>query len=103
MIMEMKVRERTHVVILAIGDVGDVSNGSCIEIPEGEKRRSGLSEFRSAYVQVAEYNVDQTPDSLHYNPASPALGHFSKPFIAQIGRALAANLRNKRAIRIDRQ
>ncbi|MBI2717945.1 MAG: hypothetical protein HY245_06315 [Rhizobiales bacterium] len=99
----MKGLTKTHVVILAISDMGDSASGTCIEIPDTEKRRAGLSEFRPAYVHLAEYNVDQTPDSLYYNPAAGPLGRFSRPFITQVAHALLTNLRNRRAVRIDRQ
>lgn len=103
LIMKMKGLTKTHMVILAISDMGDSTSGTCIEIPEVEKRRAGLNEFRPAYIHLAEYNVDQTPDSLYYNPAAAPLGRLSKPFTAQVARALVANIRGKRASRADRQ
>jgi hypothetical protein len=88
--------------IVAISDLRSSAKGSCIEVPQVERQRAGLSDFREAYVHVDEYNVVRQSQSWSYDPRTPPLGRFSKTFIMRIAKALAENVRAGRATRIDR-
>ena len=90
------------IAIVAISDLRNPDSGACIEIPETEKLRAGLDEFRKAYVHLNEYNIDRKHASSTFNSRLPVLGRFSKPFFIKLSQALAANIRMSRATRIDR-
>ncbi len=89
-------------VIIAISDLEEKSEGGCLKVPEAEMASSGLSQFRNAYVHVLEYNVDRETHSVTYLPRDGVKGRFSKPFIERIAKALAENIRLGRAAQIVR-
>jgi hypothetical protein len=93
----------TAIVIVSISDMPGPAPDFCIAVPPHEMERGGLSAFRSAFVQLDQYNVDQVENSFHYNPAAPVMGQFSEPFVATLARTLAHAIRIGRAERIDRK
>jgi hypothetical protein len=88
--------------IVAISDKPNRTRGMSLEIPPEEFPGAGLSQFRVAFVHLDQYNIDRRDNSYNFNPKVKPMGAFSTRFTARIAAELAANIRAKRALRIDR-
>lgn len=88
--------------LVAISDFENKAKGACVRVPEAEKARAGLSEFRNAFVHLSEYNIDREKRSVSYDARAEIRGRFSKPCVAMLAKHLAANIRRGNAAKIDR-
>ena len=91
----------THLALLAISSQPPSIPQTAIEIPEIECRRSGLGEFKRAWITISEYNYDIAERSFYFDQAQPVLGRFSKSFMMQLAKAVGPLMRQGRG-RIDR-
>jgi hypothetical protein len=87
------------IVLLAITSKRPAPSQAAVEIPENEKRRTGLDADKRLWVVLDEYNTDTVGESLYLVPGSLA-GHFGKTFFLALLRAFA-KVRLK-AHRVDR-
>lgn len=92
----------THLFLLAITGTRPDGDRAAIEIPEIEKRRAGLKEWKRGWVIIDECNYDIAEGSFHLNMATPPLGRFSEAFTNQIKDALRTAITGGDLIRIDR-
>jgi hypothetical protein len=101
----LRVRDPTedihHLVLLAISSQPPRSGQRAIEVPDTERRRSGLTRYPRAWIIVSEFNHDVAERSWYYDPRQPQLGVFSTRFVKEIAQELRAAL-SKRGARIDR-
>ena len=91
----------THLALLAISSRPPTASEVALEVPEIERRRAGLSDFRKAWVTVGEYNYDVAERSFFLEPGLPVLGQFGRAFMRKIAMA-AAPLFAARQGRVDR-
>ena len=103
LIFKLKAGPRhTSLAIVAISDRAGDDPMMSIRVPEEERLRAGLNEFRNAFIHLDQYNVDRAGNSHNFDPGTRILGQFSGHFVGRLAAALAANIRAKRATRIDR-
>jgi hypothetical protein len=81
-----------HLLLLAISSQPPRAEQSAIEIPETERRRSGLTRYPTAWIVTSEYNYDIAERSFYYDPVRPVLGRFSPRFMRQIAAALRQSM-----------
>lgn len=91
----------THLALLAISSQSPREGQLAIEIPEFERRRAGLSDWKQAWVTVSEYNYDIAEQSYYYDPNLPPIGRFSKQFMQKLA-VDAAPLFQKSDARVNR-
>ena len=48
----------THLALLAISSQPPGGEQAALEIPDIERRRAGLSDWRRAWITISEYNCD---------------------------------------------
>jgi hypothetical protein len=94
-------RDITHLVLLAISSQAPRDPQRALAIPDTEKRRAGLAEWKSAWITVSEYNYDIAERSFYFEPSQPPLGAFSGKFLGRIAAAFRPTL-VQRSARIDR-
>jgi len=58
-----------------------------LEIPQLECRRTGIREWKDAWITVSEFNHDLAEVSFYYDPSAEVLGSFSKGFLAKVAAA----------------
>ena len=87
------------IVLLAITSKHPMPSQAAVEIPENEKRRTGLDADKRLWVVLDEYNTDTVGESLYLVPGSLA-GNFGKRFFLTLLRAFAKVRLNAR--RVDR-
>ena len=92
----------THLFLLAITGTRPDKGRAALEIPEIEKRRAGLKEWKQGWVIVDECNYDIAERSFHLDLTSAPLGRFSEAFTDQIKDALRTAITAGELIRIDR-
>ena len=92
----------THLFLLAITGTLPGADRIALEIPEIEKRRVGLKEWRRGWVILDECNYDIAERSFHFAPDTPSLGRFSEAFTGQIKTAMRAAIAGGALRRIDR-
>lgn len=93
--------DATHLALLAISSRPPTADQVALEVPEIECRRGGLSEFKQAWISVSEYNYDIAERSYYLDPAQPAIGRFSKPFMMRLAAALSPLFKLSQS-RVDR-
>ncbi len=91
----------THLVLLAISSQPPGGEQAALEIPDIERRRAGLSDWRRAWITISEYNYDIAERSWYLDVNQHPLGRFSKPFMIRLASAFAP-LFKKRQARVDR-
>ncbi|AVX06023.1 hypothetical protein MXMO3_03520 (plasmid) [Maritalea myrionectae] len=91
----------THLIILPISGTPPKADQDAIAIPALELRRAGLSDFKSGWITISEYNYDIVERSFYFDPNQKPRGRFSGPFMDQILLRFRRNLIQKRG-RIDR-
>lgn len=91
----------THLVILPISATPPGPDQDAIAIPALELRRAGLSDFKSGWITVGEYNYDVQERSFYFDPNQKPQGRFSGPFMDRILIRFRRHLAEKRG-RIDR-
>ncbi len=75
---------KTHVMLLAISSQPPIDTQNSIQIPETERRRAGLSEWKDAWITISEYNYDVVESSFYFEPDQIALGRFGKAFMTKL-------------------
>jgi len=63
------------------------SDQTALEIPQLECRRTGIREWKDAWITVSEFNHDLAEVSFYYDPSAEVLGSFSKGFLAKVAAA----------------
>lgn len=93
----------THLLFLAISTKAPEKGRVSLEIPEIERRRAGLDDFRSCWIILDEYNYDIAETSWYIEPHREPMGRFSKSFMMKVAAAFrkAAGLRARRVNRTD--
>lgn len=92
----------THIFLLAITGTRPADARIALKIPDTEKRRAGLKEWKEGWVIVDECNYDIAEHSYHLNLGLSALGRFSEAFTGQIKDALRNTITTGSLRRIDR-
>jgi len=87
--------------LLAISSRPPGADQTVLEIPEIERRRSGLGDWKRAWITLSEYNYDIAERSYCLAPDEPILGRFSRPFMMRFAAELAPLFAEKGA-RVDR-
>jgi hypothetical protein len=94
-------RGLTHLALLAITSQPPTAGQAALQIPDTEKRRAGLADWKSAWITVGEYNYDILERSFYFDVNSPPFGSFSAKFLGKVAASFKATL--KTAIgRVDR-
>lgn len=92
----------THLFLLAITGTPPRPEQTALEIPEIEKRRGGLKDWKDGWIIIDECNYDIAEKSFYLDNSQPALGRFSEAFTSRIKTALRAAAENHSLTRIDR-
>ncbi len=92
----------THVFLLAITGTPPQQGQRAIAIPEIEKRRAGLKQWKNGWIILGECNYDIVEHSFCLDPSQPVLGRFSDAFTARIKTELRAIIESGALARIDR-
>lgn len=92
----------THLFMLAITGTRPNGERAVLEIPEIEKRRAGLKDWKKGWVIIDECNYDIAERSFHLNLTTAPLGRFSEAFTGQIKDALRNAIMAGSLQRIDR-
>ena len=92
----------THLALLAISSQQPRDADTALEVPEIERRRGGLSEFKAAWITVDEYNYDIAEKSWYLDPHPHVLGRFSKSFTTRVAAACKHHFARK-DVRVDRR
>lgn len=92
----------THLFLLAITGTPPRSEQTAIEIPEIEKRRGGLKDWKDGWIIVNEYNYDIAEKSFYLDISQPILGRFSDAFTSRIKTAFRAAAETHSSKRVDR-
>ncbi|MCA1370274.1 hypothetical protein I6F15_23155 [Bradyrhizobium sp. BRP14] len=91
----------THLIILPISGTPPHPDQDALVIPPLELRRAGLSDFKSGWITVSEYNYDVLERSFYFDLKQKPRGRFSGPFMDQILIRFRRHLAQRRG-RIDR-
>jgi hypothetical protein len=91
----------TRVALLPISSSPPASDQTAVEIPQIECRRAGLSEWKTAWITVSEYNYDIAERSWHLDVNQEPIGRLSKQFMMRVATAFAPLFRVAQA-RVDR-
>jgi len=86
-------RGLTHLALLAITTQPPIAGQAALQIPETEKRRAGLADWKSAWITVGEYNYDILEHSFYFDVNSPPLGSFSARFLGKVAVAFKPTLK----------
>jgi len=92
----------THLFLLAITGTAPRPEQTTIPIPEIEKHRGGLRDWKEGWVVLDECNYDIAEYSFYLDASQAALGRFSEAFTARIKSALRAAIESQSLTRIDR-
>ena len=92
----------THLFLLAITGTRPDPLRVALEIPDIEKRRAGLKDWKVGWIILDEFNHDIVERSHYFDPSRPPMGRFSEAFTARIKNALRAAIAERAAVRIDR-
>lgn len=92
----------THLFLLAITGTRPDDGRAALEIPETEKRRAGLKEWKRGWVIIDECNYDIAERSFHLDFETTPMGRFSEAFTGQIKDALRNAITAGSLQRIDR-
>lgn len=96
--------KETVLYLLAVSTVPPTDRDGAIEVPEIERRRAGLSEWKArCWVYVNEYNRDVAERSFYLDPAVDPIGAFGASFVTKIAVAFKAAVLAKAAAAVDRQ
>ncbi|MGK9165407.1 hypothetical protein KXR53_03870 [Inquilinus limosus] len=71
-------------------------------IPEIERRRAGLTDWKSGWVYVSEFNYDIAEISFYYEPGTEPIGAFSQRFLKLVVSEFRAALTERRSGKVDR-
>ena len=91
----------THLIILPISATRPRQDQDALSIPVLELRRAGLSDLKSGWITVSEYNYDVLERSFYFDPNQEPRGRFSGPFMDQVLMRFRHHLAERRG-RIDR-
>jgi len=92
----------THLFLLAVSGTPPRPEQKGVSIPEIERRRAGLKEWKEAWVIIDECNYDIAERSFHLDPSQNARGRFSESFTKRIKDSLRNAIEDQSMIRIDR-
>ncbi|WP_218823349.1 hypothetical protein [Inquilinus limosus] len=96
--------KQTILYLLAVSTVPPTDRDGAIEVPEIERRRGGLSEWKArCWVYVDEYNRDVAERSFYLDPAADPIGAFSASFVNKIAVAFKAAVLARASAAVDRQ
>lgn len=93
---------RTRLFLLAVSSLPPSRDQRAVEIPEMERRRAGLADWKGGWVYVSEYNYDVVETSFYYEPGEQPIGLFSPPFLKQVVNEFRVELIRRFAARVDR-
>lgn len=93
--------EKTRLFLLAITSKAPSAETAALQIPDIEKRRSGLAHDLELWIVLNEVNVDILEDSFYLEPDGK-LGHFSASFLKTIKMGLLAEMKKQRIRPISR-
>ena len=91
-----------HLFLLAITGTRPSPEQAVLEIPEIEKRRAGLKDWKEGWVIIDECNYDIAETSLYFETTQGVLGRFSEAFTSRIKNALRTAIQSRSMQRIDR-
>jgi hypothetical protein len=92
----------THLFLLAITATPPRPEQTTLAIPEIEKRRAGLRDWKEAWIVIDECYYDVAEHSFYLDTSQAPLGRFSEAFTARIKSALRGALETRSMKRIDR-
>ena len=92
---------QTHLFLLAISSQPPRADQGALEVPDLERRRAGLADWKDAWITVSEYNHDIAEASWYYDANAAPLGRFSDPFVRTVAAALRSAVVGRTA-RVDR-
>lgn len=96
--------KETVLYLLAVSTVPPTVRDGAIEVPEIERRRGGLSEWKArCWVYVNEYNRDVAERSLYLYPDADPIGAFGASFVNKIAVAFKAAVLARASAAVDRQ
>lgn len=101
LILAIAKSELTHLVLLAISGTPPRSDQTALIIPSLERRRTGLRDWKEAWITISEYNYDVAEASHYLDPNTEILRRFSSSFLAKIAVAACPFIAQASA-RIDR-
>lgn len=92
----------THLFLLAITGTPPREEQTTLAIPEIERRRAGLKDWKEAWIVIDECNYDVAERSFHLDLSQAVLGRFSEAFTERIKSALRAVVEGGSMARINR-
>jgi hypothetical protein len=90
-----------HLALLAITSQPPTAGQAALQIPDTEKRRAGLADWKSAWITVGEYNYDILERSFYLDVNSPPFGSFSAKFLGKVATSFKSTLKTTIG-RVDR-
>jgi hypothetical protein len=91
-------RGLTHLALLVITNPPPTARQAALQIPDAEKRRAGLADWKSASITVGEYNYDTLEFSSYLDVNAPPFGSFGVKFLNKV----AASFKSSPKPSIDR-
>ena len=96
--------KETVLYLLAVSTVPPTNRDDAIEVPEIERRRGGLSEWKArCWVYVNEYNRDVAERSFYLDPAIDPIGAFGASFVTKIAVAFKTAVLARASAAVDRR
>ena len=86
---------KKHLVLFAISGTPPQSDQIALSIPDLERQRAGLKDFKEAWITVSEYNYDTAEDSFYFDSSAEALGKFGPSFLSKIAAAARPFIANR--------
>lgn len=93
---------KTVLFLLPVSTLAPGPGQRAVAIPEIERRRAGLTHWKSGWVYVSEYNYDIAETSFYYEPGAEPAGAFSQTFLKSVVAEFRAVLTQRRTARVDR-
>jgi hypothetical protein len=95
---------KTVLYLLAISTLAPGQGQKAIPIPEIERRRAGLADWKAqSWVYVSEYNRDVLQASFYFEPGEAPIGSFSAPFVRKVAIEFRSTVLARAAKAVDRQ
>jgi hypothetical protein len=91
----------TRLALLAITSQHPQRGQAALQIPDTEKRRAGLADWKSAWITVGEYNYDILECSFYFDLNSSPFGSFSAKFRGKVATSFKSTLKTTIG-RVDR-
>jgi len=90
--------DKQALILLAITTTPPTADQDAVEVPEIEKRRTGLDMGKPVWIILDEYNYDVIGESFYLEP-EPPIGQFSDAFFKPVVAAFTAKFRERARVR----